>query len=369
MKIGVPKEIKDNEFRVGLTPSSVRELVALGHQVIVETNAGDAIDLTDENYRHAGASIVDTAKEIFSEADMVVKVKEPQPQECKMLSEDQILFTFLHLAPDPQQAELLMASGCTAIGYETVTDYHGGLPLLAPMSEVAGCMSIQAGAYTLEAAQGGRGVMLGGVPGVPPAEVVVLGGGVVGSNAIKIALGMGAHVTVIDKSIVQLRRLEQIFGSHLNTIFATKDAFDIYSKKADLIVGAVLVPGGSAPKLITREMLKDMRQHAVLVDVSIDQGGCFETSKPTTHKNPTYVVDDILHYCVANIPGAVPRTSTFALNNATLPFVIEIANKGVKQALSDNHHLKNGLNVYKGKITHKEVAMALQQHFHEPAVF
>lgn len=369
MKIGVPKEIKSYEYRVGLTPGSVRELVARGHSVIVETGAGAAIDLTDDAYRQAGATIIDTAEEIFARADMIVKVKEPQPKECKMLKENQILFTFLHLAPDPEQAKLLLASGCTAISYETVTDATGGLPLLAPMSEVAGRMAVQAGAHTLEIAQGGRGVLLGGVPGVPPADVVVLGGGVVGSNALRIAIGMEANVTVIDKSIAQLRRLDNQYGASLNTIFATDAAIESYVKKADLVIGAVLVPGGSAPKLITRALLKEMKRGAVLVDVSIDQGGCFETSIPTTHKEPTYQVEGIVHYCVANMPGAAPRTSTFALNNATLPFVSDIANKGAKQALLDNVHLKNGLNVHKGKVTYQAVAQALGYEYHSAEKF
>lgn len=366
MKIGVPKEIKSYEFRVGLTPSSVRELSSQGHQVLIETGAGAAIDLTDEAYRLAGAQIVENAQTVFSQADMIVKVKEPQPDECKMLRENQILFTYLHLAPDPLQAKLLLESGCTAIAYETVTDDFGGLPLLAPMSEVAGRMSIQAGAHALEIAQGGRGVLLGGVPGVPPAEVVVLGGGVVGSNALRIAVGMEAKVTVIDRSIYQLRKLDNQYGAQLNTIFATKDAIEIYAKRADLVIGAVLVPGASAPKLITRELLKEMKQGAVLVDVSIDQGGCFETSIPTTHKEPTYQVEGIVHYCVANMPGAAPRTSTFALNNATLPFVMELARKGAKKALTENRHLRNGLNVHQGKVTFEAVAQALNYQYYQP---
>ena len=363
MKIGVPKEIKSYEYRVGLTPTSVRELVAHGHHVYIETGAGHEIDLTDDAYRQAGAEILDNAHAVFEKADMIVKVKEPQPNECKMLRPDQILFTYLHLAPDPEQAKLLIDSKCIAIGYETVTDSRGGLPLLAPMSEVAGRMSVQAGARALEIAQGGRGVLLGGVPGVPPAEVVVLGGGVVGSNAIRIAIGMEASVTVIDKSIHQLRRLDNEYGAALNTIFATKDAIEIYAKRADLVIGAVLVPGGFAPKLITRDLLKEMKRGAVLVDVSIDQGGCFETSKPTTHKDPTYEVEGVVHYCVANMPGAAPRTSTFALNNATLPFVLEIANLGVRGALEKDPHLKEGLNIYRGKVTHPAVAQALNYEY------
>lgn len=366
MKIGVPKEIKPQEYRVGLTPSSARELVAQGHHVLVEKNAGVAVDLKDEDYIAAGANIASTAEEIFASCDMVVKVKEPQPQECQMLRENQILFTYLHLAPDPEQARLLMESGCAAVSYETVTNRWGGLPLLTPMSEVAGRMSVQAGAHALEIAQGGRGVLLGGVPGVPPANVVVLGGGVVGSSAIRIAIGMEASVTVIDKSIQQLARLDNQYGASLNTVFATRDAVEIYAKKADLVIGAVLVPGGSAPKLITRKMLPEMKQGSVLVDVSIDQGGCFETSKPTTHANPTYVVDNVVHYCVANMPGAAPRTSTFALNNATLPFVSNLANKGLKIALLEDPHFLNGLNVYQGKITHEAVASALGYNYYAP---
>lgn len=366
MKIGVPKEIKSYEFRVGLTPSSVRELVSHGHTVFIESGAGAAINLTDESYRQAGAVILEGANAIFAESEMIVKVKEPQPNECRMLRENQVLFTFLHLAPDPEQARLLLESGCTAISYETVTDALGGLPLLAPMSEVAGRMAVQAGAHALEISQGGRGILLGGVPGVPPAEVVVLGGGVVGSNAIRIAIGMEAQVTVIDKSIAQLRRLDNQYGASLNTIFATKDSIETYIKKADLIIGAVLVPGGSAPKLITQSFLKEMKRGAVLVDVSIDQGGCFETSRPTTHKEPTYQIEEVVHYCVANIPGAVPRTSTFALNNVTLPFILDVANKGTKRALLENIHLKNGLNVHQGKVTHDAVAQALGYSYNAP---
>ncbi len=366
MKIGVPKEIKNNEQRVGMTPSSVRELVAHGHDVMVERGAGVAIDLHDESYEQAGAKIIDTAEEIFASSDMIIKVKEPQPNECKMLREDQIIFTYLHLAPDAEQTRLLLESGCAAVSYETVTDASGGLPLLTPMSEVAGRMAVQAGAHALEMAQGGRGVLLGGVPGVPPANVVVIGGGVVGSNAIRIAIGMEARVTVIDKSIKQLARLDDKYGAALNTIFATADAVDIYAQKADLVIGAVLVPGASAPRLINREMLSKMRRGAVLVDVAIDQGGCFETSKPTTHADPTYTVDGIVHYCVANMPGAAPRTSAFALNNATLPYIITLANKGLHKALLNDAHFMNGLNVYQGKVVYSAVAEALGYTYYDP---
>lgn len=366
MKIGVPKEIINNERRVGMTPSSVRELVGCGHQVMVEKGAGMAIDLHDETYTRAGAKILDTAEKIYASSDMIVKVKEPQPEECRMLREDQILFTFLHLAPDPEQARLLVESGCAAVGYETVTDITGGLPLLMPMSEVAGRMAIQAGAHALEMAQGGRGVLLGGVPGVPPADVVIIGGGVVGSNAIRIAIGMEARVTVIDNSIRQLTRLDDKYGGVLNTVFATADAVDIYANKADLVVGAVLVPGAAAPKLLSGEMLSSMKRGAVLVDVAIDQGGCFATSRPTTHADPIYIVDGIVHYCVANMPGAAPRTSAFALNNATLPYITTLANKGLNRALLDDNHFINGLNIYRGKVVHPAVAKALDYTYYEP---
>lgn len=363
MLIGVPKEIKNHEYRVGLVPSSVRELVANGHQVIVEHNAGAGIGFSDTDYEQAGATVVKAASEVFRLADMVIKVKEPQPQECKMLREGQVLFTYLHLAPDPQQARLLQESGCIAIAYETVTNKNGGLPLLAPMSEVAGRMSIQAGATSLEITNGGSGILLGGVPGVAPAKVVVLGGGVVGTNAVRMAMGLGARVVVIDKSVERLYHLDLQFGSKIVTIYSTTDAIERHIATADLVVGAVLVPGGSAPKLVTREMLKSMRHGSVLVDVSIDQGGCFETSRPTTHQEPTYVIDGVVHYCVSNMPGAVPRTSTFALNNATLPFVLALANYGYKQAMKQDPHLLNGLNVYRGRLTHKAVAAALHQEY------
>lgn len=359
MHIGVPKEIKSQEFRVGLIPSSVRELIANGHSVCVETNAGHGVGFTDDDYRQAGATIVDNAPEIFAISDMIIKVKEPQPSEYALLKPGQILFTFLHLAPDPQQTKGLIKSGCIGIAYETVTSDSGGLPLLAPMSEVAGRMSVQAGARALEKAHGGKGILLGGVPGVPSAKVTVIGGGVVGSNAIKIAVGMGAEVTVLDKSLLCLRRLDDQYGPALNTVYATQDMVERYVLNSDLIIGAVLIPGGSAPKLISKDMLCEMQPGTVLVDVSIDQGGCFETSMPTTHAEPTYVVDGVVHYCVANMPGAAPLTSNYALNNATLPFAIALANKGVNRALLEDKHFRNGLNVYKGKVTHKAVADSL----------
>ena len=363
MLIGVPKEIKSNEYRVGLVPSSVRELVAHGHQVMVERGAGAGIGIDDLAFESVGAVMVDTPAEIFQVADMIIKVKEPQPQECKMLRAGQVLFTYLHLAPDPEQARLLRESGCIAIAYETVTNKNGGLPLLAPMSEVAGRMAIQAGATSLEITQGGSGILLGGVPGVAPAKVVVLGGGVVGTNSVRMAIGMGAHVVVIDKMIERLYQLDLQFGSKINTIYSTTDAIEKYVGSADLVIGAVLVPGGSAPKLVTRQMLSHMRPGSVLVDVSIDQGGCFETSRPTTHQDPTYILDNVVHYCVSNMPGAVPRTSTFALNNATLPFVLALANYGYKQALRQDPHLLHGLNVCQGNLTHKAVASALHQEY------
>lgn len=359
MLIGVPKEIKSFEYRVGLIPSSVRELVSHGHQVIIEKNAGEKIGFDDRAYQQVGADIASHAEEIFKKCDMIIKVKEPQPQECRMMRENQILFAYLHLAPDPEQAKLLQQSGCVAIAYETVTNQSGGLPLLAPMSEVAGRMSIQAGATNLEIKNGGRGMLLGGVPGVVPANVVVLGGGVVGTNALRVAVGMGARAIVIEKSLERLNYLDMYFGSKINTLFSTIDSIHKYIPNADLVIGAVLIPGASAPHLVTKDMLKQMRPGAVMVDVSIDQGGCFETSKPTTHDHPTYMVDGIVHYCVTNMPGAVPRTSTIALNNATLPFALEIATHGYKEAMRRNPHLMNGLNVCQGKITHQAVADAL----------
>lgn len=359
MLIGVPKEIKVLENRVGMTPAAVREAVHHGHDVLVQTHAGDAIGFTDDHYRAAGARIAADAAEVFAKADMIVKVKEPQAQECAMLREGQVLFTYLHLAPDPAQARALMESGAIAIAYETVTDARGGLPLLAPMSEVAGRMSIQAGAHALEMAQGGRGMLLGGVPGVPAAKVVILGGGVVGTNAARMAMGLEAKVVVIDRSIHRLYDLDLQFGAKMQTIFSTVDAIEEHVLDADLVIGAVLVAGAAAPRLVTAEMVRKMRRGAVLVDVSIDQGGCFETSRPTTHKDPTYVVDDVVHYCVANMPGGVPRTSTVALNNATLPFTLALADKGWRRALEDDIHLRNGLNVHGGRITYRAVAEAL----------
>lgn len=361
MIIGVPKEIKNFEFRVGLIPSSVRELVQHGHTVLVQKGAGEKIGFDDHAYSSVGATILATPEEIFAKADMIIKVKEPQLSECSMLRENQLLFTYLHLAPDPEQATALLKSGCVAIAYETVTDKYGGLPLLAPMSEVAGRMAIQAGATSLEIKNGGRGMLLGGVPGVMPAKVVVIGGGVVGTNSVRVAMGMGANVVVIDKSLERLYQLDLQFGSQVNTIYSTTDAIEEHVLSADLVVGAVLIPGASAPKLVTKQMLSKMQPGAVIVDVSIDQGGCFETSKPTTHQDPTYVIDGVVHYCVANMPGAVPRTSTVALNNATLPFVLDIANNGYKAAMQKNAHLRNGLNVAHGKITHKAVAEALNK--------
>lgn len=359
MLVGVPKELKSQENRVGLVPGSVREIVRAGSFVLVETGAGLGIGITDEQYRAAGAEIASTAEEVFERSELIVKVKEPQPLECQRLREGQTLFAYLHLAPDPKQTRLLKESGVTAIAYETVTGNEGGLPLLMPMSQVAGRMSIQAGAHCLEMAQGGSGVLLGGVPGVAPANVVVIGGGVVGTNAVRMAMGMEARVTVLDKSLSRLRELDFQFGSKLNTIYATVEALEHYVSEADLVIGAVLVPGAAAPKLVTHSMLKMMRPGSVVVDVAIDQGGCFGTSRPTTHLDPTYVVDQVVHYCVTNMPGAVPRTSTFALNNATLPFVMSLVTKGVKLALLSDGHLLNGLNVHKGMITHEAVASDL----------
>lgn len=358
MRIGVPKEIKNHEYRVGLVPSSVRELVAHGHEVVVETHAGYGIGLDDADYQAAGATILPSAEEVFATADMIVKVKEPQPAEIARLRPGQILFTYLHLAPDAEQTRGLIDSGCIAIAYETVTDAHGRLPLLAPMSEVAGRMSIQAGAHCLEKAQGGNGMLLGGVPGVAAANVVILGGGVVGTNAARMAMGLEAKVTILDKSLHRLYELDMQFGPTLNTIFSTRDAVEEYVLQADLVIGAVLVPGAAAPKLVTREMVSRMKRGSVLVDVAIDQGGCFETSKPTTHAEPTYIVDEVVHYCVANMPGGVARTSTFALNNATLPFTLSLADKGWRQALYDDAFLKEGLNVHEGRVTYKAVADA-----------
>lgn len=358
MLIGVPAEIKNNEFRVGLIPSSAAELVHHGHKVLVQAGAGVGSGIPDSEYVAAGAEIAPDAASIFARADMIVKVKEPLASERKMLRSGQILFTYLHLAPDLDQTRDLMASGATCIAYETVTSPTGGLPLLTPMSEVAGRLAPQVGARCLEKAAGGRGILLGGVPGVPAAEVVILGGGVSGTHAATIALGMGANVTVVDRSNDVLKRLANQFGAGVRTIFSTKNAIAELVQRADLVIGTVLVPGAAAPKLVTRDMLKTMKPGAVIVDVAIDQGGCCETSHATTHSDPTYVVDGIIHYCVANMPGAVARTSTLALNNATLPFTLALANKGWKKALADDVNLRNGLNVRAGKITCKPVAEA-----------
>ncbi|MET7141852.1 alanine dehydrogenase [Xanthomonas sp. PPL139] len=365
MLVGVPKEIKNHEYRIGLTPSGVRELVLHGHQVLVQRGGGQAIGLTDAEYERAGARIAEDAASVFAQAEMIVKVKEPQPEECAMLRPGQLLFTYLHLAPDPQQAAALQRSGCTAIAYETVTDGHGGLPLLAPMSEVAGRMAIQAGAHALEKAQGGSGVLLGGVPGVTPAQVLVIGGGVVGINAARMAMGLHARVTVLDRSLERLKYLDELYGQQLTTLYSTRAAIEQCLPHTDLVIGAVLIPGAAAPKLVSREQLALLRPGSVLVDVAIDQGGCFETSHPTTHQQPTYEVDGIVHYCVANMPGGVARTSTFALTNATLPFVLLLAEHGL-QALRDDQDLRNGLNVHAGKLTHRAVAQALGQDFVRP---
>jgi alanine dehydrogenase len=366
MRVGVPKEIKVLENRVGLTPASVREFIAHGHEVMVEHEAGAGIGLYDDAYAAAGAVIAKDAAEVFAWAEMIVKVKEPQPSECAMLRDGQILFTYLHLAPDPEQAKALIASNAICIAYETVTSPRGGLPLLAPMSEVAGRMSVQAGAFLLEKPHGGKGTLLGGVPGVAPGKVVILGGGVVGTHAAMIALGMGADVTVIDRSPEAMAALWKQFGAPLKTEFSTHDAIERLVTRADLVIGGVLIPGASAPKLVTREMIRRMQPGSVVVDVAIDQGGCFETSHATTHAEPTYVVDDVVHYCVANMPGGVPRTSTFALNNATLPYALALADQGWRRALVGDAHLRNGLNIAFGKVTCKPVAEALRYKFVDP---
>ncbi|MES2097906.1 MAG: alanine dehydrogenase [Pseudomonadota bacterium] len=363
MRVGVPKEIKNHEYRVGLTPSSVAELVHAGHEAIVETQAGMGIDFEDSAYLEAGARIVATAAEVFAQSDMIVKVKEPQPQEVAMLEPRHLLFTYLHLAADKPQAEGLIKSGATCIAYETVTAAKGGLPLLKPMSEVAGRMSVQVGAHYLEKEQGGRGVLLGGVPGVAPAKVAILGGGVSGVNAAQMAVGMRADVTIYDISNDRLAELDMFFSSQIKTQYASKAAIAKAVKEAHLVIGAVLVPGAAAPKLVTREMIKTMKRGSVLVDIAIDQGGCFETSHATTHEDPVFEVDGVIHYCVANMPGAVARTSAFALNNATLPFALKLANMGAEAAMKADPHLANGLNVYKGKITHRAVAEALDLPF------
>jgi alanine dehydrogenase len=360
MLVGVPKEIKDNEYRVGLVPSTVRELTAKGHQVLVERNAGLGAGLPDSDYEAAGAQIAADADTIFARAALIVKVKEPLAVERKRLRHGQILFTYLHLAPDLAQTEDLMASGVVAIAYETVTSAQGTLPLLTPMSEVAGRMAPHVGARCLEKENGGRGVLLGGVPGVPPADVVVLGGGVAGSHAAYISAGMGATVHVVDRNPEALRRIATQLGDRVRTIFSTRDAVEQLCRRADLVIATVLVPGAAAPKLITAATVKSMKPGSVIVDVAIDQGGCSETSRPTTHSNPTYLVDEVVHYCVTNMPGAVARTSTFALNNVTLPFVLKLADDGARHALGEDEHLRNGLNVYEGKVTHRAVADALK---------
>ena len=356
MKIGVPKEIKTLEFRVGMTPGGVHELVHDGHEVVVETNAGAGIGMTDADYERAGATVLGTAGDVFAAADMIIKVKEPQLNECAMLREDQVLFTYLHLAADAEQAKALVESGTTAIAYETVTANDGSLPLLTPMSEVAGRLSIQSGAYHLKKENGGRGVLLGGVPGVEPGKVVVIGGGVSGSNAADMAVGLGADVTILDRSLPRLREIDDIWGGRVRTVYSTKESIEKHVTEADLVVGAVLVAGAAAPKLVSAQHVKDMHDGAVMVDISIDQGGCFETSRPTTHAEPTYIVDGVVHYCVTNMPGAVPRTSTFALTNATLPFVKALANLGWREALIRDPHLANGLNVHSGQVNHEAVA-------------
>lgn len=366
MLIGVPTEIKNHEYRVGLTPVSVRELVSNGHSVLMQSGAGLGIGENDQSYIDAGATIANNAEDVFADAEMIVKVKEPQPNECKMLRPGQILFTYLHLAPDPTQTELLMASKSIAIAYETVTDDDGGLPLLAPMSEVAGRMAIHAGANCLEKSQGGAGKLLGGVPGVAPANVVVIGGGVVGTNAMQMAVGMNANVTVLDRSINRLRELDAQFGGRVSTVYSTRSALEQQVANADLVIGAVLIAGAAAPKLVSREMLSTMRPGSVLVDVAIDQGGCFETSRATTHQDPTYIVDDVVHYCVANMPGAVATTSAHALNHATLPFTLALANKGYQAALKADHHLCQGLNVHQGTLTNGPVGEALNIDFVAP---
>ncbi len=369
MKIGVPKEIKNHEYRVGMTPSSVREATAHGHSVMVQTNAGEGIGASDDDYRSMGATIIDEPADIFAAADMIVKVKEPQSDERKMLREGQILFTYLHLAPDPEQTKDLVESGATCIAYETVTSPFGGLPLLAPMSKVAGRMAIQAGAHCLEHPHGGQGILLGGVPGVDRGKVVILGAGVVGKHAAAIAVGMGADVWVVDRSPDVIESHWQQFGRSTNTVFSTQDAVERHVLDADLVIGGVLIPGAAAPKLVTRQMVSAMKPGSVIVDVAIDQGGCCETSKATTHAEPTYVVDDVVHYCVANMPGGVPRTSTYALNNVTLPHILRLADHGYRDALKADAHLCNGLNVHAGKITNAEVARDLGYDYAAPEQF
>ncbi len=367
MKIGVPKEIKTLEFRVGMTPAGVQEVVAGGHEVVVETNAGLGIGVEDAEYEAAGATVLATPEEVFAASDMIVKVKEPQLHECAMLRPGQVLFTYLHLAADPDQAKALVDSGATAIAYETVTADDRSLPLLTPMSEVAGRLSIQAGAFAMQKANGGCGKLLGGVPGVSPANVLVVGGGVSGANAADMAVGLGANVTILDRSLPRLRQLDDIWGGRVTTVYSTKHAIDELAPQSDLIIGAVLIAGAAAPKLITAQHVKDMRNGSVMVDISIDQGGCFETSRPTSHAEPTYEVDRVVHYCVTNMPGAVPRTSTYALTNATLPFVKALADHGWKEALTRDPHLANGLNVHAGHVNHEAVARDLGYEYQSAA--
>ena len=366
MLIGVPKEIKNHEYRVGMTPAGVYELIRYGHQILVESNAGLAIGYGDEDYIKAGALIAKSAAEVFERAEIIIKVKEPQASEYKMLRSGQVLFTFLHLAADQELAKGLLDSDCVAIAYETVTDDNGGLPLLAPMSEVAGRLAVQAGAHALEYHKGGCGILMGGVPGVKPANVVVIGGGVVGMNAARMAAGLGADVTVFDRNLNVLKKIDNDFNGRIKTIYSNHMNLEKAIRSAHMIVGAVLIPGAAAPKLVSRHMLKEMKKGAVLIDVAIDQGGCFETSMPTTHQNPTYIVDDVVHYCVANMPGAVAKTSTLALTNATLPFVVDLANKGWKQAVLENKHLMNGLSICRGNVTYYAVARDLGYNYVDP---
>jgi len=366
MLLGVPKEIKIHEYRVGMTPASVREVVNHGHEVVVEASAGFGIGATDDDYKAAGAAIADTAEDVFARADMIVKVKEPQAGERALLRPDQILFTYLHLAPDPEQTKDLVNSGAICIAYETVTDIHGGLPLLAPMSQVAGRMSIQAGANCLEKERGGAGILLAGVPGVAPAKVVIIGGGVVGENAAYMAIGLGADVTVLERNVDTMRALVVRFGNRVKTLYSTALTIEQEVLQSDLVIGGILVPGAATPKLVSKDLVSRMKPGSVLVDVAIDQGGCFETSKPTTHAEPAYIVDEVVHYCVANMPGAVAKTSTYALNNVTLPFILSIADKGVNEALLDDPHLLAGLNVYRGQVTYKAVAEDLGYDYSDP---
>ena len=367
MKIGVAREIKNHEYRVGLSPASALELIRNGHEVSITTGAGAGIGLSDEAYTSIGAKISASNEAIFAENEMIIKVKEPQPDECTQLNKGQLLFTYLHLAPDPVQTELLIESGVTAVAYETVTGPNNTLPLLAPMSEVAGRLAAQAGAHCLEKAQGGSGILMGGVPGTDPAKVLVIGGGVVGQNAAYIAAGMGAQVTILDRSVPKLRELDALFQGRVKCVYSTANALESYAANTDLLIGAVLIPGASAPKLVTRSMIKTMKPGSVMVDVAIDQGGCFETSKATTHQDPTFMVDNVVHYCVANMPGAVPQTSTYALNNATLPFAISLANNGWQEAMRQDPHLLNGLNVHEGKLTYEAVAQAQNLEFTDPS--